>query len=302
MIPPVLLLGLGAAALLLRGRSGAKSGTRPLPKDDDIPGDTGPMDAVELGEFKTYTQDELREDREPLSAPVDEVRESLAWKHLPSGYDIPEGMAHNDVWVSNDCEAAALGGDWSPIIEHEGKLYDPGSFWVEFAEGVPPTFTGEDGLRASPAFTFTIDSLLDGAPKCMARVPRPDDFETLDEYEAAWSRLRDASPAISGINFGDRGLFEEVYYNHVRDPMLAAWKQADPGAYVDWKIDDVARWVVAAKPELKGRERVDFAYSEFVHDDSQAPPKIEIGSDQPQAYQDLWQDLEQAIANLVPVL
>jgi len=300
MIPlPALLLGVGAAALLLRGRGGAAPSGRPLPKDDDIPGDTGPLDAPELGPFKVYTQEELQEDRVPVSASRDEVRESLAWRYLPTGYDIPDGMDHNEVWMSDDCEAAALGGDWSPIIEHEGKLYDPASFWVEFAEGVPPTHTGEEGLSASPAFTFTIEALSDGLSEgCLTKIPRPEDFETSDEYDAAWGRLRDASPSISGPNFEDRGLFEEVYYNHVRDPMLAAWKQADPGAYVDWKIDDVARWIVGSKKELKGRERVDFAYSEFVHGDPEAPAKIEIGSDQPQAYQDLWQDLEQAIANM----
>lgn len=289
MIPlPALLLGVGAAILLMRDSGGTRR------RDDDIPGDTGPLGSPELGKFRQYTQSELREELEPVTATRDEVREALAWKHLPNGYDIPDGMAHNDVWVSEDCEAAALGGDWSPIIEHEGRLYDPGSFWETFANGVPPTHTGDDGLAASPAFQFTIAALEDQAP-CMSRVPRPDRYESVEDYEAAWARLRDASPAISGTKFDDRGLFEEVYYNHVRDPMLAAWKQADPAAYMDWKIDDVARWVVNAKPDLSARERVDFAYSEFVHDDPNAPPKIEIGSDQPQQYQDLWRDLERAI-------
>jgi hypothetical protein len=287
---PAILLGLGAAFFLMRREDGNSRR-----KDDDIPGDTGPLESPELGKFRTYTQEELQSELEPMRAPSKEVLEALAWSYLPKGYEIPDDMAHNDVWVSEDCEAAALGGDWSPIIEHEGRLYDPASFWEAFAEGVPPTHTGEDGLTGSPAFAFTIAALEDQAPKCMARVPRPEAHESLEEYEAAWGRLRDASPAISGPNFDDRGLFEEVYYNHVRDPMLAAWKQADPEAYIDWKIDDVARWVVRAKPELEGRERVDFAYSEFVHDDPNAPSAIEIGSDQPQQYQALWQDLASAI-------
>jgi len=298
-IPPAaLLLGAAAAFMLLKKKdepTDDAKGDLPDPEDKAAPETAKPKTP------QVKTQEELEEELEESEEGTrDEVRAALQWKTIPSGYDIPEEMEHNELWVSDDCEAAAMGRDWTPVIEIDGTLYDPAAYWREWGDGARPNYSGERQLDASSVMQFTTMAIMNHDPNlpCRGEIPLPADFSTHDEYAAAWTDFRNDNPGMSGRTMEDRGLFDEIYYNHVMEPMMAAWHDEDPEAWTDYKLDEMAAWAVQNYPNEDLTEQTDQAYFEWIKGDADAPHTIDPGNPAHDFYKELWLSLREAIQNV----
>jgi hypothetical protein len=299
--PAALLLGAAAAFMLLRKKDEPTSGAGadlPEPEDSAAPDSTTPNAP------QVKTQDELEAELEETEeATRDEVRAALQWRSIPSGYDIPVEMEHNELWVSEDCEAAAMGRDWSPVIEVDGTLYDPAAYWREWGGGVRPNQgaqSSSDPPQASSVMQFTIMAIMNHSPTlpCRGEIPRPEDYSTHEEYATAWTDFKAANPGMSGRTMDERGLFDEIYYNHVTEPMMAAWHDEDPEAWTDYKLDQMAAWAVREHPNEDLTEQTDQAYFEWIKDDSDAPRVIDPQNPAHNYYKELWLSLREAIQDL----
>ena len=253
---------------------------------------------------KVKSQEELAaEQAEADASTLQEVKNGLQWKLLPAGYNIPastptsSGMVHNDIWVSDDCEAAAIGRDWRPIVSLSDKLYTPDSFWKELSGGTPPhvAATASNGSSAMMMFAERIFAQ-DVESDCAGHIPRSKDFNNNEDFGNAWTDLRNSYPALAA-------LYDEIYEEHVAPPMLAAWYQVDPEGYAGFQIERMARWAVFTHPNEDVTEQTDQAYFHYVEGfdfegGEQAPAVLDPSNPDHEMWIDLWLELKSAIQAL----
>jgi len=300
---PALLLAGVAALFLLKGKKG--DGGAAEPKSDDPESPTGEKEKPDTGTPKApkaKTQEELEEEYVDEDDGVDEefvpeeeiVAEAL-WKKWPAGSELGSPgvqYGHQVMYVSEDCEAALIGRDWEPVIEFKEKLYDPASFWREFADGMRPNEVIEE-LGVSNVRWFT-DKLLKNRGvyiECEVEVPKRGDYASDEEYGNAWTAYLNASRAFAH-------LFHEIYDRHVKYPMMSAWAQDDPDAYMDYQLFEMAEWAVDKYPNEDVTEQTDQAYFNWIEDIEGAPKVLDPDNPAHEDFIDLWVQLNEAIKSL----
>lgn len=294
--PAALLLGVAAAFFLMR-KKGEPTEHPDLPSLD---GDGKP--SIDQGKIPSVkSQEELLAELEAeTEATKAQVRAGLQWKLLPSGYDIPNDMGHNEIWVSEDCEAAVVGRDWTPILNYKDKLWSPASFWDEFADGDRPNEpTGSnDGSSAAAFYTTSVIDQNNENFDCMEKLPNPSEFDDNQEYGDAWTDLRNSAPGLAE-------LYDFIYSELVGGPMMAAWQNADPQAWFDYQVLRVAKWAHLNYASMSVTDQTDEAYKLFndqIGDLSgegiTAPAVLDPDNPDHEVYVQLWLDLRDAIQAL----
>ena len=295
-VPGPALLIAGAAALYFLSKKkdapGAKKDSEPKIGNDNEEPDTKAPSAP-----KAKTQDELEEELggedDGEGGPTqEEIVAEAKWKVWPPGSQLSGSVGeHNVLFASEDCESALIGRDWNPVIEFEGKFYDPASFWVEFGDGKGPLELVEEiGSSQVNWYSRRLFDNNNAIAECDGVIPSPGDYEG-DGYDNAWTALLNGSPALAK-------LYYQVYSKYVKPPMLAAWAAADPDAYHDYMLVEIAEWAVKNYPNEDQTEQTDQAYFYAISDDDAAPKVLDKNKPAHEPYIDLWLSLNQAIKNL----
>jgi len=268
------------------------SGSLPSLEGDDAP-DMGNPDIP-----KIKSQEELlAEQTAAEEASKQEVLAGLQWKMLPAGYDISSQMRHNELWTSDDCEAAAIGRDWQPIVSVNDKLYTPASFWQELAGGTPPHVPTTDSVGSSAMMAFAEKVLSqDLEYECSGHVPLSRDYDNNEDFGNAWTDFRNAYPALAA-------LYDEIYEKHIAPQMSGAWYEVDPDGYSDYQVERMAKWAVNAYPNEDVTEQTDQAYFRFVKSfdfdsDDEAPDVLDPSNPAHQVWIEVWLALNEAIKDL----
>lgn len=296
---PALLLAAVAALFLLKGKKG--NGGTVAPESDDPGSPGGEKEKPATGTPatpKAKTQEELEEEYDPeAEAQADTTNEKIIaeaqWKKWPAGSELSQLVAnHNVIFASEDCEAALIGRDWSPVIEFEEKLYDPASYWRAFAEGVRPNEVVEDiGGSHVRWFTDRLFKNRNAIIECEVEVPRRTDYEQGVEFDNAWTAYLNESRALAYLN-------QQVYHLHVKEPMMAAWAEDDPEAYTDWQVVELAEWAVDKYPNESVTEQTDQAYFSWIEGDESAPDVLDPDNPEHENHIALWVQLNEAIKAL----
>jgi hypothetical protein len=295
--PAALLIGAAAAFFLLSK------------KKEDEPKASGSDDNENkgVGEYKppkAKTQEELKDeleaDDEDQGVNSEEVIAEAAWKRMAPGADATQADAHNVIWASDDCESALIGRDWKPVIEFEGKLYDPGSFWTEFAEGERPN-KKLDALNGDSNVSWFTERVFNrnhsnSQMYCDIKVPKRSDFSSEEAYGNGWTDFLNTYPGVAELYF-------KIYNDYVGFPMIAAWAYADPEGYEEYEIGDAARKAVSQFPNENETEQTDQGYFMFIDGIAEiggvAPPQV-LNPDDPghQPFIDIWLRIRDAIRDL----
>jgi hypothetical protein len=315
---PILLAGAAAALYFLsKGKNGngapTNSGT-PLPDVDE--GVT--HEGAGLPQFKTEEEKEA-EAQAAEAARRKEVLDELRWKRLPAGYELPDGMTHEDIWVSADCQAAAIGRDWKPEIKVGAEWYEPAEFWSTFGEGRPPLEGNAQGLwdageqRNSDVAVYAVRSLTKlqeyGEVGCADEIPNVRDFDTREEFMDAWNTFNTSKLGLAS-------LYAQIAYADIGPPMLERWEEADPDAWTDWHLNRTAKNAIAAQPNGTENEQTGIAYEFAVRQDYDpcahpwvicgwaveegevAPEVIDPSNPAHEPFKQLWLDLNEKIQEL----
>lgn len=137
--------------------------------------------------------------------------------HLPKGkgYAPPADMTTTDIWVSPDCQAYIVGEDWYPTVggvdaydwyRDIGGARDYSEVGAE-AAGLYSDKTGEwepwNGElfpdHQSTADLFAVLVMQEISPLCAETIPRFDQFDYYDEWDAAFKRWLTQFPALGEL-------------------------------------------------------------------------------------------------------
>lgn len=299
---PALLLAAVAALFLLKGKKG--NGGTVAPESDDPGSPGGEKEKPATGTPvvpKTKSQEELEESIEPGTegdATHADIVKEAQWKKWPAGTDEDVllnktyNRGHNIIFASEDCEAALIGRDWNPVISFEDKLYDPASYWRAFAEGVRPNEVVEDiGGSHVRWFTDRLFKNRNAIIECEVEVPRRTDYEQGVEFDNAWTAYLNESRALAYLN-------QQVYRLHVKEPMMAAWAEDDPDAYMEYQLHEMAEWAVDKYPNEDVTEQTDQAYFSWIEGYDDAPGELDPDNPEHEDFIDLWVQLNEMIKSL----
>jgi hypothetical protein len=285
----------GVVALMLSGKKSRDGEVEPEPEPK--PGGTPDPKPSEQSEWERRR----------------EVLDNLMWSSFPAGYSLPDDMTHGDIWVSIDCEGAAMGRDWKPEIGVGAGVYGPAEFWSEFAQGVRPNYGAQEELTKSAVMAFTERALRTrqefGNLECVDAIPNPEEFDNYSDYANAWTALRNSRPGLAA-------LWDHVYYNHVIGPMMDRWGDADPEAWNEYHVDRTARLARSMLPQEGEAAQIERAYeiatrSELpncdvpwvvcgwaVDEGAVAPKVIDPNNPEHDPYKELWLELRGRIQQL----
>lgn len=272
---PLILIGLGVALFAVAGRKKkpSKNGTKELPP--------------------------------PEPEPDPDVRDELAGSNLPGGTDIPSGMGHADAWVSDDCQAWAIGRDFFASHGDEVEDYyddlvqgylDTGN--AALAELVIYTHPSEWDVRTFVEGAYTYDTpamqwVREQLPlDCQKLVPEPQDFETFAAYDQAWATFAAQNPVLSEYvtvlaEFADDVLAElwmaeygnEVYFEVAGEPITA---------FMEYEHRSVIRDVLGEAPDQSIEDVTDEAYARLYSDLEICPEVIDPDNPEHQFCQEIW--------------
>ena len=245
----------------------------------------------------------------------DEVRNRLADKHLPNGYDIPDGFGDNDAWVSDDCNAYAIGGNFFPshldnvsvtytqIVQQLVETEDPGlteiallsspTEWdartmVEFAGGIH---------YDTPGLVWARSRL---PPDCAALVPAAANYQDWESYNQAWEAFANSHPVLSAFvtqmaEYADEQMHEvwvlggpadEIYFDLAGEPVTA-------GEVYDMRV--VVREVIEELPGMDLNDKTGVAYERLFSDLELCPAVITNNPDDEKC-KELWLYLRELTA------
>jgi len=268
MASPMIFIGLGLMALMAMG--GKKKGTK---KGDDL--DKLPPPPVEKEEDKT-----------PEPAQVEQIVALLEDYRLPEGYSLPDLSAdewRRSLWVSDDCKAWALGKDFKATVladylpEFYGAYVEmamgddpvlavvPPDDWVRFQVG-EGTIGGyvEDPAKAGVARALL--TYLGGRYAfCAEGLPEASDYQTGDEYLAAWEAYAQDEPNFYTLFY--------ALWQYSKTLMEAMWEESYPDQAQEWVERE---WAIdAAKEDASLEDRTDWAYH---HAYPECPEVIDVNN------------------------
>lgn len=246
----------------------------------------------------------------------DEVRNRLAAKHLPNGYDIPDGFGDNDAWVSDDCKAYAIGGNFFPshldnvsatyaqIIQQLIETEDPGLYEVAVMSS-PREWDARTMVEFSGNVYFDNPGLVWARsrlpPDCAALVPSAANYQDWDSYNQAWEAFAGAHPTLSDFvtqmaEYADAQMHEvwiyggpadEIYFDLAGEPITA-------GEVYDMRI--VVREVIEEAPGMDVNDKTGLAYERLFSDLDLCPAVIDPNNPDDEKCKELWLYLRELTA------
>jgi hypothetical protein len=297
---PAVFLGLGAIALLaMMGKRKKKNGLKTVPAQTVPP----PGDDDEAPPFKKIPATPV----EPMPENVIAVLE--AYK-LPPGYSLPTGLTEDDwrktLWVSEDCEAWAMGKDFKkeaidPFLpEFYGAYVDntmnddpvlavvPPGEWVEYQFEVQGKSTAID-TPVTAAVVQTLATIYNGAIKgCADTIPSVSHFASREDYLAGMAEY-----AQENTNFYT--LFYNLY-QYAGPIMEAIWEDRFPEEAQEWHE---RQWAAQAVEQtgLNLEDKTDWAYHHAYPDE--CPEVIDPNNPEHDECKEAWLRLRDYITELL---
>lgn len=216
---PLILIAIGGVALM--AMAGGKKKKPATKAGKEIEGEKSADPGREGIEDGYRPWEEEGSEQPPTTggdAAKDEVRKNLAEKHLPNGYDIPDGFGDNDAWVSDDCKAYAIGRNFfASHIDNAKQIYlDILNVFLspEYEEGNPglydlAVFSHPEEWDARTLVEYDVQAGYDTPGLVWARsrlpadcaqlVPAAKDYSTgqWKDYNDAWQTFAQTHPALA---------------------------------------------------------------------------------------------------------
>jgi len=126
---------------------------------------------------------------------------------------------------------------------------------------------------------------------CEAEVPNKHDYASDEEYGNAWTAYLNESRAFAH-------LFNEIYFVRVKGPMMAAWAEDDPDAYMEYQLHEMAEWAVDKYPNESVTEQTDQAYFSWIEGHEGAPGVLDPDNPAHEDFISIWVQLNEMIKSL----
>jgi hypothetical protein len=284
---PAVIIGGGLLLLALAAgkKKGGGGGQKPLPEPDD---------GADSGE----------------PAPTPENQKVLAVLDdyvMPDGYEFPDDITTEEwpetLWLSDDCKAYAVGSDFvatltpditefyhavvDTVIQDDPELASaPPDHWeqVMFDAGYENPFESPT-KRWAIQYLFDTDDGIHAV--CADKLPVLQDFESWDEYLAAFAALKEEEPALY-----------RLFYRHLYQPaievMETEWEERFPEQAQLWIEREWA--AQAMEQNLNLEDRTDWA---FHHAYPEGPEVLDPENPEHQDYVQAWLRLNEMIKEMM---
>jgi len=237
----------------------------------------------------------------------EQVMGRLHAKHLPPGAKPPENFGDNDVWISDDCKAWAIGGNFLPshiddvqttyvkIITDLLALEDPGITTLvgmsHPSEWDARTLTEFGGVaKPNPGMVWVLRNLPEG---CRALIPDPGNYPGWMAYNAAWDDFAETRPALAEFvtilaDFADKEMGEIWWDGGWADEIDFEWDDIPVTAGEEYDNRQMLRDTLQDLPDAEDGDVANEAYHRLVDFGNGCPEVIDPQNPNHQYCKFLW--------------
>jgi len=256
---------------------------------------SGTPDLPSVGDDRPWEKDEKKPPPHTGDTEqYEQVMGRLHAKHLPEGMKPPPNFGDNDVWVSDDCKAWAIGGNFLPshidnvqttyiqiaqdllALEDEGtNALVVGSHPSEWDARTLTEFAGV--AKPNPGMVWVRANLPEG---CRDLVPDPGNYPGWFAYNAAWDDFAQARPALSELvtilaTYADREMGEVWWDGGWADTEEFFWDGIPVTAGEEFDHRDVIRSTLEDLPDESDGDVANEAYQRLRDFGGQCPEVID---------------------------
>ncbi len=304
---PAVVIGAGAVLLLaLAGGKKKKNGKGPVGGSCASLGPAVHAEKKAQGFVCNFDTGEWEPSGEPAPTPQNEqVLAVLDDYVLPVGYEFPQDISTEEwpttLWLSEDCKAYAVGKEFGDtltpqIVEFYNSIVDTVAQDDPELASSPPDHWDEIMFDAgadpfeSPTKRWGMQYLFDFGggvyELCASKLPVIQDYDSWEDYLAAFVAFKDAEPALYR-------LFFKHLYAPAKEIMEAEWKARFPEQATYWHEREWA--IQAVDQNLNLEDRTDWA---FHHAYPEGPEVLDPNNAAHQQYIAAWLRLRDMIKEM----